>query len=343
MSEPATVETVDHAAEPQSDLWTADSERAALDTSDPVTPTEPVTLEADAPAAEPVAEPVTPDPTTERDSKGQFTRKGKPRNDPQARVEQATAREAAAKEDARLAREEAARYRAELDTARRPATPPTPAPVTGPTFPAYDAWASQHPEGSCSYEDYQDARVEWRLDQRLTALQSQQSERARWDGHTSRLQAAAAADPTLPTLIQTGTQELATGLHSRGLLDSNGHPTLPPALLHAVLDAPNSVDLYRYLLSHPTEAVQLAVDVARLPADAAPVVRRLLDSQVATAVVARPDSTPVVHPSAARPPVNRVGGSATVTPASPDDLEFGPEYLRVENARERKAREAGRW
>ncbi len=121
-----TPATVDQAAEPQSDLWTADSERD-LGTSDPL-PSGAVDTETPEPDSEPAGADPKTDPTTstERDEAGKFKPKGKgkPRTDPQARVQAATAKEAAAKEETRLAREEAAALKTKLADLEQRQTPP---------------------------------------------------------------------------------------------------------------------------------------------------------------------------------------------------------------------------
>lgn len=335
-------ETVDQAAEPQSDLWTADSERAAIQTSDPVVPGDPADTEAQAPPLEAPADSHPDDASPEspdRDDKGQFKPKKKPRDNPDARIKDATAKEARAKEEARLIAEENARLKAELEAARRPAPGPG-APVPQPTaapkfaFPTFADYLTQHPDAD--WETYQDAK----LDARDAWREGMQQARQRLSGHQERYAQAVTADPSFKSLVDAGLAQIQVGLAQRGLND------LPDVVGEAVMASPRSVDLLRHLVTHADEAIQLALDVREMPSSAAAVnvVRRLLEASLTTGAVARPDAaSPVVRPSAAKPPIHRVGGTATVVPADPEDLEFGPEYIRRENQREKQQREAGRW
>lgn len=335
MSQTTTVVATDQDALPahESDsLWTADSERSPIQTSDPVPVTEPTPLEPAAADVAPESETVIP-PADEAGKR----RSGKPRNDPDARVKAATAKEAAAKEEARLAREEATRVRAELDALRKPATsqPAQPQqPAAQPdkfTFPKFEQWLAQHPNGD--YEDYNDAK----LDAREAFRESREAVTRVWNQHGARIDAAIAADPAFKDVIQTQTPVLREALAGVGLGD------LPQTLTLAMTTSTQGPQFFRYLLTHPADAAQLARTVGNLPPspDAVRLVQHLLTT--ATTAVALPDSAPVVRPSAAKPPVSRVGGAATATPASADDLEFGPEFMRAMNREDKARKEAGRW
>lgn len=323
-------------------LWTSDSERGLIAQPD-ATP-DPIEVPPEPAEPEPVE---TPEPTEateskeaatpERDEKGQFVKgKGKPRSDPRARVEAATAKEAAAKEEARQAREEAARLKAEIEALKRPAPIPTPAaaPVSG-RFPAFEVWAKAHP--GQDFDDYTDARAahvarqEWAKADQEKALQSRVST------YQTRMDAAAATDPELKAAMAAARTAVDDALAARGL------SRFPDAVIQAVVESERAPDITKYFLAHPQDAAQLAVETQGLPVTAASLVRRSLEALLPAAAAARPDSAPEVRPSARTAPINRVGGSATATPVDPDDLPFGPEYIRKENERERKAREAGRW
>ena len=332
MSDPVTPDTVDQSTVEDSDLWTADSERAAIQTSDDAAPVADQTLEAEPANVDAV-------PSADRDEKGKFKPgRGKPRSDPQARVEAATAKEAAAKEDARIAREEAAQLRADLERLRSlPAQTAQPA-ESKPSQPArfqfltFDQWLAGNPEGD--WDAYQDAK----LDARDSFKSQVQHVTSALESHQRRLADATNADPAFASALQSGANQIVTGIQRLGLA------ALPPLLVESIVDSPQSVEILRHLVTHPDVAIQLAVETKDLPASAAPVVRRLLASSLPPpGAVPRADSASVVRPSNARPPINRVGGTASVPPADPDDLEFGPEFLRAENLREKAKREASRW
>ncbi len=271
------------------------------------------------------------DDTPARDETGKFKGKGtgKPRTDPIARMQAATQKEADAKREAAEARQEAARLRTELDALKRPAAAPTNGQSAQPTaqpgkfaFPKFDQWLAQHPDQD--WEAYQESREE---------------ARDQWRDHQHVVQ----------TKLERHAQRLAEAPKKYADWDAvytaNGNLPTTPTMAQAILDSDRSDDLVYWLVTHPESCTQLAEE-SRFsdPAAAAVWMRKYLEAQVTAAAVSpSPDSAPSVRPSAAKPPINRVGGTASLTPASPDDLEFGPEYIRRENERERKSREAGRW
>lgn len=310
MSEAQTELTPALPSSPTDDLWTADSERSP--TPEPLPDPEPD------PAPETplvAAAPETAAPAV--DEKGK--KPGKPRNDPIARMQQATAKEAAAKEEARLAREEATALKARLDALeQRTLQPEPPRQAPSAKFPTFDEWQTTHPDDT--WEDYQDARVEWKLEARDAARAAQQQVTQ----YREQLESAKATDPTLVQALKND-------------------PPVSPVMEQAILSSKQSIDIVRYLGTHPEICAQLALESRYTSGDAVPVMRRYLEAQVTAGAVARPDSAPAVRPSTANPPINRVGGTASATPVDPDDLDFGPEYIRQENAREKKRQEASRW
>ena len=322
---------------PAVDPWTADSERAQQETAPDETPdTASVVAEPDAAAVA-------------RGEDGKFKaadqpKEKKPRNDPQARVQQATAKEAAAKEDARIAREEARQAREEaaairarieaLETSRSmPRAEQAPPAPTSAAFPDFGSWAEKNPDKS--YEDYVDARTDAKLAAFQQTAAQQQREATRMAAHGARMQAAAAAEPDfLASMPQWDEALAAVGIHNRP-----GGLKLPPVIESAILDSVKGPQIMRWLGTHPQDALQLVREASSVSLDAVPVMRRYLETAVGA--VPSPDSASTVRPSAAKPPINRVGGTASATPVDPDDLEFGPEYMRVNNERAKKA--GGRW
>jgi hypothetical protein len=311
------------------DLWTADSERQpdALQTSDPVPANEPLEATPELP--------LETAPTADRDESGKFKlRSGKPRNDPQARVQQATAKEAAAKEDARLAREEAASLKTRLEALERAQRPAERAePASQPSsrgqsatneFPEFEDWVAAHPEipaNPRAWTIYNDQRTRWNWGVYQAELQQQQV----IQNYQQQIETAKQSDPVL-------VQALAND------------PPVSPLMERAILASPNSIDIVRYLGTHPEDCAQLARETSSLSLDAVPVMRRHLETLVASGAVAnRPDAAQSVKPSTANPPIHRVGGTASATPVDPDEMDFSPEYIRIENAKEKKRREQSRW
>lgn len=309
---------------PPADPWTSDSERHP--TEEGATPETAEAVEPEVPAAPKVA----------RDESGKFTEQPKvkkPRNDPEARVTQATAKEAIAKEEARQAREEATRLRERLaaletprQTPRAEQAPPAP---TSAAFPDFGTWTEKHPEAS--YEDYIDARTDARIAAANKTQATEQQDTTRRAAHAARMQAAAAAEPDFEASLPQWDAALAqVGIH-----DGPGGHALPQVIQAAILDSSKGPQIMRWLGTHPQEALQLVRESASVSLDAVPVMRRYLETAVGA--VPSPDSASTVIPSAAKAPINRVGGTASATPVDPDDLDFGPEYMRVQNERDKKA------
>jgi len=286
--------------------WAADSDALPLE---PETQAEPEA--ADEPEA-------APPPAAERGENGQFKAKGKgkPRSDPQARVEQATGREAAAREEARQAREEAAQLRARLEALeRQPRPAPPPAPVT-PEEETNKFWESPiETARRLAREEATQALQQFRQEQAAHAAEA---------AFLARHAEFVKDHPDYETVVRQA-------------------PQVPLVMLEAIRQSPLGPHIAYDLGTHPEDCAQLAQELRTLGGDAVPLVRRMLEARVSAAAAPVPDSARALPRSSAAPPINRVGGTASAAPVDPDDLEFGPEYIRLENARELKQRAAGRW
>ena len=300
---------------PPADLWTSTSSQpdGSLVTTEPDETPEPAPVEAVAAPSETPEKP----------------KVGKPRNDPRARVEQATQQAAAAKEEARVAREETARYRAELEQAtHRAAQPQSPTPpLVAPTkFPSFETWSEGNADAT--YDDYVDARADARAEAKIATWRAEQESARELDVLQSRMDEGARKYPDIQRVVQ------------------ENNPPITPVMFKAMKASGQTADIVYWLATHPDQCTQLAARTnwpeSAVSADAAEVMRLYLESQVAHGAALSPDSAPQARPSAALPPVNRVGGTATATPVDPDDVPFGPDFIRIENARERKKQE-GRW
>jgi hypothetical protein len=311
---------------PVVDTWAADSDPVG-DHAETDAPESDGAAPADATAQAPAAD-------RGEDGKFKAKGKGKPRSDPQARVEQATSREAAAKEEARLARQEAAELKQRLEALERQSRQPeTPKPAATPsekfTYPTYAEALAQNP--SLDYDEWRDAKEEARTDWKLARVnvddriqQRLEAERAQ-QAFLGRYESFAQSHPDYDEVVARA-------------------PHVPGVMLEAVRSSPRGPEIAYDLGSHPEDCAQLAAELKTLGSDAVPLVRRLLESRLTAAAVPQPDSARVVPRSSAAPPVNRVGGSASAAPVDPEDLEFGPDYIRLENAREKQRRAAGgRW
>ena len=313
-------------------------------------------------ARDAASQPETPLPAvveeTPRNDAGQFVKKGKgkPRSDPQARVEAATAKEAAAKEEARQAREEAAQLKvrlAALEQARsvaetRPAhgissQPGPAAQLTPREFPTFDEWSKgkSNPEWDAynreliRHEATEQARTI--AAQQIQTWQQQQAFQAQAQTYQQRVTEGAKQFPDYEQVLTQGDQAIMPRLAQYGMTE------FPPIFRAALLDSQRPADILRDLALHPEDAIQLAVEWHDAPVSAARSFRTVLESRLAPTAVPSPDSAPAAPISTAKPPINRVGGSASATPVEPEDMDFGPEYIRAENERERKRQAMGRW
>lgn len=179
-----------------------------------------------------------------------------------------------------------------------PAAPPTPAPeappATGPapqaqtpalpapTFPAFDAWLASHPDKT--YEDYTDARADWRW-----SLQQAQA-------HAQTREAAFRDQVTAARAKYQDFDALAFA------------PQLPisPVMAHAIRESDRGADVLYHLGQHPDVALDLARSSAQSGPDAMPVMRRYLESLVSVASSQRASSE--------RPPAAGTGSALALVP-----------------------------
>lgn len=304
---------------------------------------------------------------TERDDKGRFAaqkaaeskpaevevvdtkaaEKAKPRNDPQARIDQIV-RE---REDARR---ENARLKQELDAARRPAPPQEPAKVVAPArFPRFDEWSAANADKT--HDDYLDARDEWRDEQKAGQAREQYEKTTKEQAFSTRAStfgeryaAARDADPDLQSRINT---QLLTAKPLSTLTKED------KALISAIpdraerenfaflcfladqwIDSEHAVQLLEHI-SDPVHFQRLVT----LPPDR--VIREL--ARVEAGFTAAPDKEsrgPVAKPSAsqAHPPIKPLG-SAPRVPDADDGADDEPveKFISRENAKDRKSGRLG--
>lgn len=250
-----------------------------------------------------------------RNADGTFKPKGKPRNDPQARIEQALERQRLAEERAASAERRA------LDLEARQRPEPKAAPATPAAFPAFETWTTQHPEQS--YEDYIEARVEHRLEARdkertereeqANAQRTATERRAAWQ---TNLTAAKQRIPDYDTRI-------------------NHDLALPMPILSRMAQSDLGPDLVLHLSEHPDLAQRLATlpapDALELFGEIKATVKATLDAASPAAPARR------VPVSSAKAPIKPVGSSAQVIGDEPSDDEAVEVFIARENARDRKA------
>ena len=207
----------------------------------------------------------------------------------------------------------------ELEQARREREqyrpPPPPPQPQGETFPAFDAWSTAFP--NATYEDYIDARADYRAESRIQAFQQE----------TAAQQRAREAEHKTLTLRDKGKSvyndwdDVFTGLQLE----------VPQPVWHTILTDPDGHRLAYELATHPETVYQMAgMDPLQIGVALGTLKARWAGAPAAPPAPSRPASAP--------PPITPLGSSPTQPVSSPDDLDFGPEYVRRMNEAERKRR-----
>jgi hypothetical protein len=275
---------------------------------------EPEPVEVETPAAEAPA----------RDDAGRFAtkqeaeaaaiaeaKKGKPKYDPEARKAQIRNEinellhekgQSKAERDAIAA--ELATLRAERDALKAPtkAQEPAPAAPQAEKFPDYDSWLATHADAS--YEDYTDARIEFKVEQRDKARQAEQAEKAEqakqaevWKPFQEREAAFKAKTPDYDTVIQRSPVAAMP---------------LPPWVIEEVASNDQGPALRYHLAQHPDETQW----IASLPKAAAIRHLRSILSETAAPTV----TTAQAPQTKADPPFETVGVSQSAASTSLDTV-----------------------
>jgi len=331
-------------------------ESNAPDQAQPVESSEPVqSKSAPKEASEPADDSENTD-SGERDERGRWRSKGqpqaeatddetpdaepkkpaKPRDDPQARVQQVIARQREAERRAEQAERRATELEARLRSGEpREAQEPAREPAAA-RFPRFEQWIAQNT--NASHDDYLDARDDWRdgMREQQTQQRVQQHEAQR-----ARHQVASTFKAQIDSAIADDPQFLAGISHdvlsvpTFEALRQGERPTPMHFLGEELLRSGASTDLMRYWTANPEKFQRFAT----LPP-------REITRQIAIDEVhARPDAAPVARTapapslSQAKPPVKRVTGSPHASGDEPpgDDADFDT-HARYWNAKDRKAR-----
>lgn len=276
----------------------------------------------------------------------------KPRNDPQARIDQAIAKQRETERLAKEATERADRAERELAATRQPKPDaPKPAAAAPAAFPDFASWSAQPDHAQKSYEDYIDARTDWKYDQR------QQADRAAAaDAHAAqtltesntafreRLSAAIADEPNFLETVDSRLLDAPRIGAYVAKTDASGHTRYfdritkealpPPSFASFLVEQVYKSDAPKALLRHLSNEQEVQ-RLATLPPDE--VIRSLakLEHQASAAASRGPAREPKPK-SHAPDPITPLGSSASVpdTDEADDTLET---YIHRENARDRKA------
>lgn len=311
--ETPAVEAPPVAAEPKEDPWTSQS--------------------AETPAVEAKAddEPAAVEPApAERNESGQFQAKTpSKRKNPYEAVKAATGETAREREAREKAEARAADLERQLEEARRPKLEPAlkAEPASGDRKkPSEDEIGTKY----ASYADFVEDLADWKAEQRLKANDVDARIAARFEAERRQQ----AQDRRDAALVESGKQaypDFVEVINSATLEFPTWHGEFIKGL-------PNAHDVI-YALAKDLETAKHIATIDNPFALGVALAQLVPPSGVA----ARPDSTSPARSSTAKPPINRVGGTASAVPVDPDDLEFGPDFIRAENEKDRKRKQANRW
>ncbi len=279
--------------------------------AEPTSPPAPV-AEAPAPVATPPATPepvesdeeemetppaVAAEPAQPRTPQGQFDKKPK-KGSLQWRINQAhwereEARREAARE--RQEREVLAKRLDEIERSQRGQAAPV-------------SEGRPQLEHYQSYEDYVEAVADWKAEAKARAVAEafEQRESARERQERGR---------TLHQRITNFVQEYPD---YPSVIESAKDLALSPVMMQVIAESEQGPAIAYYLGTHPEEGHQLAMDSMSVPLEAAPVMRRLLESKLA-AVTASPAQSASVVRSTVPTPIKPVGSAPVAVSDGPPD------------------------
>lgn len=275
--------------------------------------------------------------------------KPNPRKDPQARVEAATAKEAAAKRERDEAKAESAKLQAriaELEAKALPKVEPKPAPASMPTKAEWERYRAMPDapklEEFANYEDWNVATTlfvaDKRDDEREHSRQEKAAQQWREDQNKKidhefgeRWSAAIAEDPSFTERVNP----ILRNTQRVGALLKDAVPTFDNFLVEQIFRSPHPKALALHL-SDPQTYQRLAT---LHPMNVIEELAIFNHSQSAASHPASAPKAPAV--SHAKPPITPVGSSPVA--ADPNELtgeESVDEHIRKMNAVERRARRA---
>lgn len=292
--------------------------------------------EASAPASESALAPAASDSVTSLDepSAGDpSSAEGRERNDDgtfrpkkgslQDRINRATWEREEAKREAERERSRAASLEAEIARFREQAPPPEPARTAPATF---DGSPKPTLDQFDTYEGWIEAVADWRAEQKIQHLRAEAQMR---DAQARELSARQSYHERESTFAQQTPDYVEAMTRAKDL-------PLSASMQAAVLSSAHGPALAYFLATHPEDAVQLAQETASLPASAAPVVRRLLESRIPAGGAQSGPPSQGSRPSVP-PPIKPVGSAPVVADPPIESLPVD-DYVEAMNARERAAR-----
>lgn len=188
----------------------------------------------------------------------------KPRKTAEDRIPELLADRAKERDRAERAERELAEVRRQQTqpSDARPKADSSPAAADAP-FPTYDAYSATHPDAS--YEEYLDARADYRADQRVAARDAEREQRTQREQATrsiqerdakarERFEAATAADPEFWDKLSPAVRSL----RPLDTLRAGEQPTASHALATEIMESPVGPLLMQHFTAHPEDLARMA-------------------------------------------------------------------------------------
>lgn len=316
----------------------ADKPGAMLDLPTPETKAEP---KADEPTSAPVVE--TKEPARDADT-GKFAKSGKPRNDPNERVRQATGETARERDRADAAERRAAELEARLNYVPpgepskpesikpriEPIQPLTAKPVA-PKLADFPDWDSYE----AARDTHAEAVADWKLAERDARAEQQRAEsdaRRRLTANAERFASAHEEFTDLDDVLKAGDAAL-----------EKARLQMPHVMKLAIISSEDGPAISHYLGTHPEILVQLARKYANTSSDAATAVQDALEARLMAsappAAAVRPTGPAATgNPRPAAKPIEPVRpGRVAVSDSPPGDDASNAEHMAYWNRKDREA------
>jgi len=249
-------------------------------------------------------------PERERHPDGKYAKKGSI----QERIDKAVAAQ-------RAAERERDALKAQWDAQRSHVAPERPQEAPEPSQPQaqpFDPAQGPQLDQFESYEQWVDARSEWKAEVTWQRIQAAQQQQQALVTHTERIHSfATQQQPDYFEKIQAAARLPVSKVMEAAIISSDRGP-----------------ELAYFLATHPEEAIRLAQEHVTRPLSDAPFVRELLESKLTSQAASSGPASGVSRQPVYRP-IKPVGATPVHAETSPEDLPFGTEYVEKMNARDR--------
>lgn len=275
----------------------------------------------------------------------------KPRNDPQARIDQITAKQKEAERKAEEAERRAAQLERDLAAARQPAkVEPVQAPTTATAaaFPDYGSWAQRQGNGDKTYEDYLEARLEHKIETRQRAEQQTKAEAAAVErletSNAAFRERLTASIKDEPEFLNTVDRRLTEAVRYSAFVQApdgkwyergTGQPLPPPTFANWLSEQIFTAENPKVLLRHLSDVQEVQRLSTLQPEEVLRILARLDVSPADSAATRGPAKQ---SPKSQAPaPIQPLGTAPAISDETDEsDLPI-EQFVRKGNARDRKA------